>query len=76
MTRQSLDGATILGFQRLWEAIEDREREYTATMVFGQMPDFASYKARGGYLQALKDVKDIMQDIEKRGFMDEDKHAA
>jgi len=47
--------------KRIREEMEDR----TASIVNGALPDFATYRSRCGYLQALSDVMQWCEEIER-----------
>lgn len=65
-----MDATSIFLGRKLGERIEAKQREMLRPLINGQAADFPDYQKRAGYLKALSDVAEWIQEIDA----EEDEH--
>jgi hypothetical protein len=58
-----MDATSVFLAKKLTEMIMEKQTEMLRPLIQGQASDFPDYKKRAGYLQALGDVMDWIEDI-------------
>lgn len=58
-----MDAASIFLARKLIEIIEQKQQEMLRPLIRGQAVDYADYRKRAGYLEALGDVMGWIEQI-------------